>query len=201
MEWNGIQRHSTLSSMIDPTVDSFIRSVAANIRALWMQAGLTLAELATTAGLGKSTLAQVESGCGNPSVETLWALAAALRVPFARIVEEERAPLRVLRARDLPPMHSAETPGWVVRSLTASHGRVAFDLYALDLEQGSTRHADPHHPGVVEHLVLVTGRLRAGPQSGPVLLDAGDLLTYAANVPHLYQALETAHCLLLMAHR
>ena len=71
-------------------VDLFVRTVASNIRRLRQEANLTLAELAGAAGLGKSTLAQLESGKANPSVETLWAIAAALRVPFARLVEEER---------------------------------------------------------------------------------------------------------------
>src|ERR671911_434216 len=149
--------------------DDFVRGVAANIRTLRRNAGLTLAELAAAAGLGKSTLAQLESGHANPSVETLWAIAAALRVPFARLVEEERSALRVVRASDVPPMHSAETPGWAGRLLTTSHARGTFDLYALDLEAGAVRHAAPHHSGVVEHLVVVVGSLRAGPQSGPVL--------------------------------
>jgi transcriptional regulator with XRE-family HTH domain len=181
-------------------VDSFVRAVAANVRTLRMQAGLTLADLAGAAGLGKSTLAQLESGKGNPSVETLWAIAAALRVPFARVVEETRPALRVVRASDVPPMHSAETPGWAGRLLTASHARASFDLYALDLDEGAVRHADPHHPGVVEHLVVVSGRLRAGPQDGPVMLSSGDLLTFGADVPHVYEALETTHCVLLMAY-
>jgi transcriptional regulator with XRE-family HTH domain len=186
--------------MEQESVDTFVRTVAANVRALRIQADMTLAELATAAGLGKSTLAQLESGKGNPSVETLWAIAAALRVPFARIVEEVRPSLRVVRAAEVPPMHSAETPGWAGRLLTASHGRGTFDLYALDLEAGAVRHADAHHPGVLEHLVVVVGRLRAGPQSEPVLLEQGDLLTFAADVPHVYEALETAHCVLLMAY-
>ena len=186
--------------MEQQSVDTFVRTVAANVRALRMEAEMTLAELAAAAGLGKSTLAQLESGKGNPSVETLWAIAAALQVPFARIVEESRPSLRVVRAADVPPMHSAETPGWAGRLLTASHGRGTFDLYALDLEQGAVRHADPHHAGVVEHLVVVVGRLRAGPQSGPVLLEQGDLVTFAADVPHVYEALETTHCVLLMAY-
>jgi hypothetical protein len=42
-----------------PGVDAFVRAVAANVRALRMQAGLTLADLAAAAGLGKSTLAQL----------------------------------------------------------------------------------------------------------------------------------------------
>jgi len=44
------------------------------------------------------------------------------------------------------------------------------------------------------------GRLKAGPVTGPVELDAGDLVTFAADVPHVYQALETTHCVLLMAY-
>jgi transcriptional regulator with XRE-family HTH domain len=181
-------------------VEAFVRSVATNVRTLRGQAGMTLADLATAAGLGKSTLAQLESGKGNPSVETLWAIAAALQVPFARIVEESRPSMRVVRAMDVPPMHSAETPGWAGRLLAASHGRGTFDLYALDLAAGSTRHADPHHAGVVEHLVVVVGRLRVGPLTGPVLLEAGDLVTFGADVPHVYEALEDAHCVLLMAY-
>lgn len=186
--------------MEQQSVNTFVRRVAANVRALRMQADMTLADLASAAGLGKSTLAQLESGKGNPSVETLWAIAAALQVPFARIVDEPRPSLRVVRAADVPPIHSAETPGWAGRLLTASHGRGTFDLYALDLDKGAVRHADAHHAGVLEHLVVVVGRMRAGPQDGPVLLEAGDLVTFSADVPHVYEALETTHCVLLMAY-
>ena len=189
----------SLSSEME-SVDTFVRAVASNVRALRMDAGLTLADLAGAAGLGKSTLAQLESGKANPSVETLWAIAAALRVPFARLVEEERTALRVVRASDVPPMHSAEAPGWAGRLLAASHGRGTFDLYTLDIDEGSVRNADPHHTGVVEHLIVVVGRLRVGPSTGPVELAAGDLVTFAADVPHVYEALETTHCVLLMAY-
>ena len=133
-------------------------------------------------------------------METLWAIAAALCVPFARLVEEGSAALRVVRARDVSPMHSAEAPGWEGRLLSASHGRGTFDLYLLDLEAGTVRHADAHHAGVVEHLVVGSGSLRAGPQSGPVMLEEGDLVTFAADVPHVYEALGRTQCILLMAY-
>ena len=180
--------------------DALVRNVAANIRRLRAAAGLTLAELAAAARIGKSTLAQLESGRANPNVETLWAIAAALRVPFSRIVEEDRPALRVVRARDVPVMQSAETTGWAGRLLASSHGRGTFDLYSLDLEQGKARHADPHHDGVVEHLVVVSGRMRVGPATEPVELGAGDLVTFAADVPHVYEALEPATAVLLMAY-
>ncbi len=174
--------------------------IAANVKLLRHQAGMTLAELAAAADLGKSTLAQLESGKSNPSVETLWALAAALKVPFARLIEDQRPPLRVVRARDVPPMRSAEAPGWAGRLLTTGDRRGSFDLYALDLEAGSARHADAHHAGVVEHLVVVIGRLIAGPQGETVELGPGDMVTFAADVPHEYEALEDCHLVLLMSY-
>ena len=195
-----IEQTSSGAGGAGPGVDSFVRAVAGNVRTLRMQAGLTLADLAAAAGLGKSTLAQLESGKANPSVETLWALATALRVPFARIVEEERPAMRVVRAVDVPAMHSAEAPGWAGRMLSASHARGTFDLYSLELDAGTIRNADPHHAGVVEHLVVVVGRLRVGPQTGPVELGPGDLVTFGADVPHVYEALETTRSVLLMAY-
>jgi transcriptional regulator with XRE-family HTH domain len=185
---------------LDAGVDAFVRSVAANVRALRLDAGLTLSELATQAGLGKSTLAQLESGKANPSVETLWALAAALRVPFARLVEETHPALQVVHKDDVAPMHSDEAAGWTGRMLAAAHRRGPFDLYVLDLEAGGARHAEAHHAGVIEYLVVVEGRMRAGPQSGPVELAAGDLATFSADVPHVYEAIETTHAVLLMSY-
>ncbi len=185
----------------DGAVDALVRGVAANIRELRRQAGLTVAELASAAGLGKSTLAQLESGRGNPSVETLWAIASALEVPFARIVEEQRPALRVIRAADVPVLHSTETPGWAGRSLASTDRRGTFEIYALDLEPATTRHARAHHAGVTEYLLVVSGRLRAGPAAGLVELSAGDLLIFDADVPHVYDALEATHCVLVQSYR
>jgi transcriptional regulator with XRE-family HTH domain len=184
----------------DAGVDEFVRSVATHIRSLRLDAGLTLAQLADASGLGKSTLAQLESGRANPSVETLWAIAAALRVPFARLVEEQRPALRVVRAGDTLAIQATEAPGWSGRLLSASQRRGTFELYALSFEGGSVRHADAHHAGVEEHLVVTAGRLRVGPRDGAVELAAGDLVTFAADVPHFYEALEPARAVLLMSY-
>ena len=179
-------------------VDLFVRAVATNIRRLRQEAELTLAELAAEAGLGRSTLAQLESGKGNPSVETLWAIAAALRVPFGRLVEEDAPALRVVRASEQPAVRSAETEQ-IGRLLSASHRRGTFELYVMDIG-GVARHADAHHAGVIEHLLVVEGALRAGPASGPVELQAGDLVTFPADVPHVYEGLPQAHYVLLMSY-
>ncbi len=59
--------------------------IARSIRRERERVGLSLSELAKQAGIAKSTLSQLESGTGNPSVETLWALGVALGVPFSNL--------------------------------------------------------------------------------------------------------------------
>ena len=51
-----------------------------------LRTGLSLAEIARRAGIAKSTLSQLESGNGNPSLETLWSLC-----PFAGAAVAEHA--------------------------------------------------------------------------------------------------------------
>ena len=98
-------------------------------------------------------------------------------------------------------MHSAEAPGWAGRLLSASHGRGTFDLYSLDLEAGDgpPRGRPPRRRGRAPR-GRSSGRLRVGPQTGPVELGPGDLVTFGADVPHVYEALETTRCVLLMAY-
>jgi hypothetical protein len=47
---------------------------------------------------------------------------------------------------------------------------------------------------------VVEGAVRAGPQSAPVELRPGDLLTFPGDVPHVYEGLPEAHYVLLMSY-
>jgi hypothetical protein len=55
---------------------------------------------------------------------------------------------------------------------------------------GEPRHADGHQAGVNEQLLIHSGRLRVGPEAGPVDAGPGDFVAFAADVPHVYEALD-----------
>src|SRR6202000_3559511 len=82
--------------------------IAAAIRRERERAGISLSELAKRAGIAKSTLSQLESGTGNPSVETLWAICVALDVPFSRLLDPPRPHTQVIRAHEGPTIAAAE---------------------------------------------------------------------------------------------
>src|ERR1022692_2726565 len=64
-------------------VPGAVQPIARNLRRWRMTREMTLSALAEQAGVAKSTVSLIERGQGNPSIDTVWALAAALGVPFA----------------------------------------------------------------------------------------------------------------------
>jgi transcriptional regulator with XRE-family HTH domain len=164
-------------------------TIAFSLRRERERAGLSLSELAKRAGIAKSTLSQLESATGNPSVETLWALSVALNVPFASLVEPVRPTVQIIRAGEGPMIYS-ERAHYVATVLSACPPNARRDIYQLAAEPGSVRESEPHMPGVVEHVVLCSGRARIGPADEPVEINPGDYIAYPGDLPHVFEALE-----------
>jgi transcriptional regulator with XRE-family HTH domain len=163
--------------------------IAASLRRERDRAGLSLTELARRAGIAKSTLSQLESGAGNPSVETLWALGAALGVPFSRLVDPPRRGTRVIRADEGPVIY-AEHARYAATLLASCPPGARRDIYRLRVQPGEARMSEPHMPGTTEHLVLSTGRALAGPAGEPAEVGPGDYVSYPGDEPHVFSALD-----------
>ena len=175
--------------------------IAQSLRRERTRTGLSLTELARRAGIAKSTLSQLESGTGNPSVETLWALSVALDVPFSRLVEPPVASVEVIRAGEGPTVFS-ERSDYVATLLSSCPPNARRDLYLISAEPGKPRESDPHMLGVVEHVVLSRGRALVGLTGEPVELEPGDYLRYPGDVPHVFRALEAGtRAVMLSEHR
>jgi transcriptional regulator with XRE-family HTH domain len=173
----------------NPPARALLASIAAHLRTERERTGLSASALARRAGIAKSTLTQLEAGHGNPSVETLWALAAALGVPFARLIEQPKPPTRVIRAGE-GVITRAEQANYTATLLAVCPSGPRHNVYRLELQPGAPRHADPHIPGTVEHLIVATGRAQVGLAMEPTELDAGDYITFPGDVPHVYEALK-----------
>lgn len=174
--------------------------VAAALRRERERAGLTLTALARRAGIAKSTLSQLESGNGNPSVETLWALGVALGIPFSHLVSGPTPRVQVIRSGEGPRLRS-EQGDFVGTLLSAGSKHARRDVYVIELADGVVREAQAHTPGSVEHVVVAAGRMRAGPVGSPVDLGPGDYAAFAGDLPHRYEALAPATwAVLVMEH-
>lgn len=176
-----------MNTMTQPSAP--IAAIAASLQRERKRVGLSLAEVARRAGIAKSTLSQLESGTGNPSVETLWALSVTLDVPFAQLVEPVKPRVQLIRAGEGPGI-SSDTADYVATLLASCPPNARRDIYLINAQVGTPRTADPHSPGVVEHVVLSAGRALVGPTDEPVELHPGDYISYPGDLPHTFEALE-----------
>ncbi|MCL6445384.1 MAG: XRE family transcriptional regulator [Alicyclobacillus sp.] len=165
-----------------------MRIVSTNLRRLREQQRLSISELERRSGVGKATISSLEGGKGNPTVETLWALAKALNVPFGTLVSEASERKVVVRSDE--GVKISGTAGYT-RFVDRLSSDGCFEIYEMALVPGEERVADPHPEGVLEHLLVVQGRVLTGPAEAPVLLGTGDYITFRGDLQHIYSALDT----------
>jgi transcriptional regulator with XRE-family HTH domain len=170
--------------------------IARNLRRWRTTREMTLAALAEQAGVAKSTVSLIERGHGNPSIDTIGALASALGVPFASLFHDESPAedMSLVRERDSPIIAvdeaGPEGEGLVVRHLLTRTGGTLIEIYTIALEPNAVHHAEPHVTGLFEHVTVTGGRVEVSTDSFTEVLDTGDLISFRADRTHSYRVLD-----------
>src|SRR5882762_4938115 len=161
-----------------------------------MARGITLSALAEQAGVAKSTVSLIERGQGNPSIDTVWALASALGVPFTSLFHDEPPAddVSVVREDDgsviAVEQAGLETDGLVVRHMLTRTGGALIEIYTLVLDEGAVRHAEGHVSGLFEHITVAAGSVEISTDSFSEVLNRGDLISFRADRAHSYRVID-----------
>jgi transcriptional regulator with XRE-family HTH domain len=183
MESQVVQSFAKLNIM-----EALGQRIAYALRHERVAAGLSVSELARRAGVSKATVSQIESGGGNPSVETLWALSEALNVPFAQLVEQPSRELVLIRSGEASGVTSAAS-AYAAALLSSSPPNARRDIYIVSAEPGQPKLSTPHSRGTTEHVVIIAGSANVGPAEAPILMSVGDYVAYAGDETHTFEAL------------
>lgn len=176
--------------------NEIVKVVGTNLRRLRAEQSLSLSDLARSSGVAKATLSALEGGRGNPTLETLSALAAALQIPMGDLItSSDPAPVTVVRSDE-----GTDIPGTAndLRLIARFTPGGTVEVYEAQWPKRSTRNAGGHGPGTREHVFVTRGGLKVGPLGREVGLAGGDYATFAADEPHLYEARANTRALLLM---
>ncbi|WP_324785801.1 XRE family transcriptional regulator [Streptomyces sp. H51] len=162
--------------------------VARNVRRFRLERAMSLGDLARRSGLSKQTLSKIEQGSGNPTVETLSLLGAALDMPARRLLTEWGTPVYVQRHAE---GEWSDARGWSERLLDETYGSGYVRTLSLRMERtaGEPAVVEPHSPGTLHHVYVITGKVRTGPVVEPVDLAAGDFARFPGDVPHHFSCL------------
>ena len=165
-------------------------SLAARVRRLRLERGLTLRETEDRTGVSRSMLSKIERGRASPTATVLGKLAEGLGVSISQLVggpaRTARRQPTLLRAKDQSVFRAAKT-GFERRSLSPVGRSRPVDLVVNFLPPGQSSGEFPPHPsGVEETLAVSAGRLRLILGRRKFELRAGDSIFYRADVAHRF---------------
>src|SRR4051794_37636413 len=171
----------------DHDLEALAGRIGAAVRELRLAQRWSLGDLGRAAGLSKTILARIERGDGNPSVETLWRVSRALRLPLGALLTPSAQPrTRVIPARSGEALRSASgMAAWLLHAEGREHRSEIFDI---ELPKGIDQRSEPHLAGTEELILCVKGRVSAGPYGEEADLGPGDAVWFHADVPHHYAA-------------
>ena len=186
-------------SAMDKHLRSATLRLAASLRSLREEKGLTIGALAKQTRLSKSTISTIEAGTANPSLEVLWRLTRALGVPLGALLGAEQRPeLRVIRAGEGTIV--ASESGARLRLLLAEARHHRTEVYELSLGKEEGYVSAAHAVGTEEFLLCLEGSLEVGPLGQEVCLMPGDALWFVADQPHGYRTPEGARAVAMMLY-
>jgi transcriptional regulator with XRE-family HTH domain len=176
--------------------------IAVNLHRLRTARRLSLAALAARADVAKATLANLEQGRGNPTIETLWSLALALGVAFSDLLEDRREVSTMVVRSEQGARVLGATPGGHLnlRLLDRVERGGLIEVMEMVVPAGTDHTGSPHGTGVVERVHVYEGTVEVGPMSEPITLGPGDYARYAADRPHVYRSAGGGRGLLLVAY-
>jgi transcriptional regulator with XRE-family HTH domain len=177
--------------------------IGANLRRLRTARRMSLVTLASRADVAKATLANLEQGRGNPTIETLWSLALGLGVAFSDLLEDRTdTSTVVVRAEQGVRVRGSTQGGKLdLRLLDRVERGGLVEVFAMFLPARTEHLGRPHGSGVVERVFLHEGTITVGPVSDPLTLGPGDYARYSGDGPHVYRSADAdCHGMLLVGY-
>lgn len=168
--------------MTDPSAN-----LAANLKYLRSRRGLTQARLAALCDVPRSTLANLESGSGNPTLCVLASVANALQVSVEELIGAPRAQGRVVPAGDLKVLkRGVGGRSRVTKCLPDPVGGMEIDRVLL--AGGHQFSGLPHRPGTREWFYCERGRVRITCGGQVLEVPEGAVAVFNGDQPHGYAA-------------
>ena len=177
---------------------SALRTVAHNVRAARVRAGLSLEELSRRAQVSKGALVALENAQGNPNLGTLVRLADTLGVSVSDLMQgPSEGRVRIAAADAVAPLWTGEHGGQARLMLTTS-GPAPVEIWRWRLEPDEEYASHPHQAGVVETVNVTAGRMTLVVDGTEHTVEAGQTATFDGDVPHAYRGSGTGTCHLIM---
>jgi transcriptional regulator with XRE-family HTH domain len=163
-----------------------VAEIGPRIRALREHMGLSLRDLAGRSGVSAPMLSQVERGETSPTLAVAERISQGLELSLSQLLRlDEAPPVSVVRAGARPRWGGGDH-GYELLTPDGPGQRAAVARHTLTA--GARTGGDPmHEPGSREFALVETGRIRLLVEEDRYDLEAGDSVTFDADLPHRFE--------------
>lgn len=166
---------------------SLSRNLAQKINELRSKRGLTQAELALQADVPRSTIANLESGTGNPSLVNLAKISKALNISIEMLLTPTKANCKIIKADELKILTRSQGEVTITKLLPDPiHG---MEIDKIEINPGFKMRGIPHAAGTREFFHCLHGELRIHVEGEFYDLTKGDVLAFPGETHHAYENL------------
>ncbi|WP_417246854.1 helix-turn-helix domain-containing protein [Celeribacter sp.] len=164
-------------------------AIGRQVRELRKRQRLTGADLAAQTGLSVGMLSKIENGVISPSLNTISALAHALKVPLVQLFsgyEEERGCMHVKAGEGVEIERAGTRAGHqysLLGHIGSNNSGVVVEPYLITLDSTSDRFPAFQHEGI-EMLYMLEGRVNYRHGEQIYELEPGDSLLFDSDAPH-----------------
>lgn len=162
-------------------------SIGTEIRRLRQEKGLTLQQLADAAGVSTALISKVETGGGNPSINSVRKIAFALGVPTAFLfVGEDLYEQELVTVNQTQRYNYGGVETKVVVASTDPGLRFLTVKASPNAERGSRLFPHDPHNGFEQGIIL-SGQMELIIGGKTYLLKTGDSISFSSRLPHSWR--------------
>ncbi|CUJ88239.1 XRE family transcriptional regulator [Shimia thalassica] len=164
-------------------------AIGRQVRELRKRQRMTGSDLAAQTGVSVGMLSKIENGVISPSLNTISALADALKVPLIQLFsgyEEERGCMHVKAGEGVEIEREGTRAGHqysLLGHIGSNNSGVVVEPYLITLTSESDRFPAFQHEGI-EMLYVLEGKVQYRHGDKTYELGAGDTLLFDADAPH-----------------
>lgn len=164
------------------------KHISLTLKELRREKGWSLDKAAEKTGVSKAMLGQIEREESSPTIATLWKIASGFDTSFSSFIEEIKSEYSkpVHRGGKTQQLHPTDEKIRVM-PLFPFDDQLNFEIFVIELLPSCEHLSPPHQSGVIEHVVVVEGKMEILINGKWRSLKKGEGLRFDANQPHGYR--------------
>lgn len=159
--------------------------ISKNLKKIRESKNMSLDKVSKMTGVSKSMLSQIERGESNPTITTVWKIAAGLKISFTSLLNQERQKPMVITEGDVEQLNADNGKYKLYPFFPYEEGR-SFEIYRVVIEESGHLVAEAHGEKVDEFITVFEGDLTVIIDKESFEITKGNSIRFRADKEHSY---------------